>query len=607
MSLLKLFKHHSKWLRLTITVVIVLLLNLSLAVFSYFSFSKQEDAFLALIPDAYLTSEQSAIWISKSPLSGLQFDISEHPDKAYKTITLADKTIFLEKSLIKYSGWPLFLGVNVFFLLIAAIIFFLLRKKRRPFEIGIEQLDEIIQLLQKQIGIEVPEQLAPDITFDKIIEKIRYLVHQDQEVRHLVRVQSWIDQALAIGNRIFFESKLHHYLSSLSDNRKGGLFIIEITHPETEIAESVHISRLKHCVELVNELISAYSDTVLARLSEHDLALLIPGLTEKETENLGDTIASLICRASCFKSCDHKAVVHIGYANYQQGDTAYNILSEADLALKTAQLHGPCAAYGFSEEQRKPLLKGAVWWQEELKKSLKEQKFYLNFQPVFALDGNEILQYEALVRLKTDDGEIVSASIFLPMAYKCGLSYQIDQFVLLKAAETCELEKTAMRYCSVNISTSTLLNEQWWPWLEANISSGTIKTEYLAIEVAEHWLNKNYKELKDKLLSLHQLGFTLVIDNVGLSIENPLYANELPINAVKLHPAVVQNIQNDSEQQLFLRGVIADYAAKNIEVIACAVETAEEWDTLKRLGVSAGQGFYFSKPLMQITATTAVE
>ena len=432
--------------------------------------------------------------------------------------------------------------------------------------------------------------------------KLAQLHKRDVEVRHLVRVQGLIDHELAIGNRVFFESKLQHFLSENADYSNGGLYIIQLSHPENNVSRAVQLQRLKGCADMLHAVAADYNETVLARISDNDLVLLVAGISGKELEKLGDKIAGLLSRAACMADCIEQDVLHIGYAAYQSGLTSYQVLAEADMALRTAQLHGPNAAYGFQRTEEKSLARGSVWWRSELNRALQEQRFQLNFQPVISWQDGDVLQHEVLVRLQCSDGQKVPASLFLPMAYNCGLAAQLDQHIMIKAAKICAAEARHNSRCSINISVHALLDNQWWEWLESMQVSGQLDAAQFALEISEHHLLRHYKALRSKLQKLHHAGFALIIDQVGLVIDHAMYAEELPLESVKLHPSVVRNIDQHLEQQLFVRGLVAGYASKGIRVIACGVEQEQEWSVLQKLGIAGGQGYYFSEPLNRIIA-----
>lgn len=425
------------------------------------------------------------------------------------------------------------------------------------------------------------------------------LTKREQEIRHLVRVQGLIDHDLAIGNRIYFESKLQHYLVDPAEMPFGAFFLIQLSQPDQQSIAAVQ--RLAGCAELLTQLTAHQPQTVLARLAENDLAVLIPGMEQKDAETIGDRMASILSRSSYFADYSGHDVLHIGYVIYQQGQTAYQVMAEADMALKTAQLQGPNAAYGFYPTH-KPKIKGSVWWRTELGNALKEQRFLLSFQPVFSWEQHDVMQHEVLVRLQTSENDKLNAAVFLPMAANCGLSQAIDQYVLLKTAKLCQVENISPSRCSINLSVETVLNKDWHQWLLEMIAAGQLSAGQFAFELDEYHLLKNYKKLKPKLIQLQKLGFALIIDHVGLTIETCPYLDELQIEAIKLHPSVVRQLDQQLEQQLFIRGLIASHFAKGVKVIATGVESQQEWQVLKKLGVSGAQGFYFSQPLARIIA-----
>lgn len=494
----------------------------------------------------------------------------------------------------------LYVSVNIVLLASGAIMLCLSINIRNHHLTDIDSLRSAIALLEEKLELDTSINETPLVALARVTKQVKHLLKRDQEVRHLVRVQGLIDHELAVGNRVFFESKLQHYLNDLTEVGYGAVYIIQLSHPEVSRAGIKQVSRLKGCVDVLNGIAGGYASTVIARLSETDLVMLIAGLGGKEMEKLGDRMALLLSRASCFADCSGQDVLHIGYAEYQREQTSYQILSEADMALKTAQLHGPNSAFGFIMQCDKPQAKGSAWWRSELNKALQEHRFSLTFQPVFSWHDGDIIQQEVLVRLQSSDNKQIPAAIFLPMAHNCGLSSQIDQHVLIKTAKLCAADMGNYSRCSVNISIQSLLEPQWWQWLDHMVVSGQLEPHTLALEIPEHHLLKHYTQLRKSLNTLHALGFALIIDQVGLVIDKAVYLDELPLESVKLHPSVVRNIDQHLEQQLFVRGLIASYAGKSIRVLATGVELETEWQALQKLGIAGGQGFYFSQPVNQI-------
>ncbi|WP_306520678.1 EAL domain-containing protein [Rheinheimera sp.] len=457
------------------------------------------------------------------------------------------------------------------------------------------QLDALMQ--QAHLPLSQSDSLSAKLTL--LQQNQQAQVRREQEIRHLVRVQGLIDHDLAIGNRIYFESKLQHYLNDPQEPASGALFLIQVSHPEMYLEVPLQVQRLAGCAELLTQLSAHMPQTVLARIADNDLAVLLPGLAQKDAEIMGDRMASILSRSSYFADYLDFDVLHIGYVIYQQGQGSYQLMAEADMALKTAQLQGPNAAYGFYPSH-KPKIKGSVWWRTELTNALKEQRLILTFQPVFSWEQHDVIQHEVLVRLQSSEGDKLNAAVFLPMAANCGLTQAIDQYVLLKAAKLCQLENFGANRCSVNLAVETLLSNEWRLWLSEMLAQGQVNARQFAFEVDEYHLQKNYRKLKPVLSQLQQQGFALIIDHVGLSIDPCPYLDDLQVEAIKLHPSVVRHLDQQLEQQLFVRGLISCHTNKGVRVIATGVETLKEWQVLQKLGVSGAQGYYFSQPLARI-------
>lgn len=589
--------HKKRQWQQVLSLITVLLVNLSFYAIGQWQLQQRQ--------------QQWQQWLVMQPLSQTSWLVSDEgqlklltssPPKNDDFVALdgSNPVLHLAPELVR--SWSLtdFLLLNTPFLFWLAWLWWI-RPYQRQFKQELQQLELQTQLLLDHLELPFHKETHPATQLQRVLLKLQNWQKRDSEIRQLVRVQGLVDHELAIGNRVFFESRLNHYLTESTEPAAGAVFLVQLSHPEANLSHLIKLQRLRGCVELMAELVSNWPEAVMARLAENDLALLICGLSGKEAEQLGDRLANLLSQASFFDDCQDFDLIHIGFALYQQGQSSYQLMAEADMALKTAQLQGPNAAYGFNDPQ-KPKIKGSVWWRTELHNALKEQRFLLSFQPVFSWQDNDVLQHEVLVRLASSDGDKLAAALFLPMAANCGLVGAIDQYVLQKVARLSATEALDHCRCSVNLNTQSLLDDSWWHWLQQQVSSGNIVPNAVALEFHEHHLIKHYKNLKSKLLQLDQWGFELIVDHVGLSLEAAPYTDELPVRMLKIHPAVVRGIDHQLEQQLFIRGLLASCVGKDIKVIATGVEQDPEWQCLKKLGVTGAQGYYFSQPLARLIA-----
>jgi RNase E specificity factor CsrD len=589
--------HKKRQWQQVLSLLIVLLVNASFYTVGQLQLQQRQQQWqqwLMLQPltqSSWLISDQGQLKLLTSP-----------PAQQHDFVALdgSNPVLHLAPDLVQGWTWFDYLLLNSPFMLWLAWLWWI-RPYQRQFKSELRMMEQQTELLLHHLELPFHKKTNPATQLQRVLLKLQNWQKRDSEIRQLVRVQGLVDHELAIGNRVFFESRLNHYLTESTEPVTGAVFLVQLSHPESHLSNVIKLQRLRGCVELMAELVSNWPEAVMARLAENDLALLISGLSGKEAEQLGDRMANVLSQASFFDDCQDFDLIHIGFVLYQQGQSSYQLMAEADMALKTAQLQGPNAAYGFNDPQ-KPKIKGSVWWRTELHNALKEQRFLLSFQPVFSWHDNDVLQHEVLVRLASSDGDKLAAALFLPMAANCGLVGAIDQYVLQKVAKLSATESLDHCRCSVNLNTQSLLDDSWWHWLQQQVASGTIVANDLALEFHEHHLIKHYKNLKPKLLQLQQWGFELIVDHVGLSLEAAPYTDELPIRMLKIHPAVVRGVDHQLEQQLFIRGLLASCVGKDIKVIATGVEQDPEWQCLKKLGVTGAQGYYFSQPLARLIA-----
>ena len=124
-------------------------------------------------------------------------------------------------ALVSLANWQIILLFNTTLIIFLVGLFYGVQWHRRSLATTVLQVDHAIKRLEERLELTQRADLTPDMRLDKINDRLLNYIRRDHEVRHLVRVQGLIDHELAIGNRIFFESKLQHFLSDASEEGSG--------------------------------------------------------------------------------------------------------------------------------------------------------------------------------------------------------------------------------------------------------------------------------------------------------------------------------------------------------------------------------------------------
>jgi EAL domain-containing protein (putative c-di-GMP-specific phosphodiesterase class I) len=107
---------------------------------------------------------------------------------------------------------------------------------------------------------------------------------------------------------------------------------------------------------------------------------------------------------------------------------------------------------------------------------------------------------------------------------------------------------------------------------------------------------ENFTEACDFIQALREMRYRFALDDFGAGFSSFDYLKHIPVDYVKIDGSFVRNLHNDKVDQIFVKA-IADMAnGLGVKAIAEFVENYPTVETLRDLGISLGQGYYFAKP-----------
>jgi EAL domain-containing protein (putative c-di-GMP-specific phosphodiesterase class I) len=223
--------------------------------------------------------------------------------------------------------------------------------------------------------------------------------------------------------------------------------------------------------------------------------------------------------------------------------------------------------------------------------------YTMALQPIVDVTSNSIYAHEALVRgLNNEPAGFVFENV------NDTNRYRFDQTCRVKAIKlAAELGIDSM------LSINFMPNAVYKP--ELCIRTTLIAAEEfgfpidkIIFEITEGEKIDDHDHLKSIIQYYQQSGFKTAIDDFGAGYAGLNMLAELQTDLVKLDMALVRNINSDKIRQTIIRGILGVCAELNIKVIAEGVETAQELITLKSMGITLFQGYYFARPSFQSVA-----
>ena len=299
----------------------------------------------------------------------------------------------------------------------------------------------------------------------------------------------------------------------------------------------------------------------------------------------------------------------IGYAAFPadavDGGSLYNCAYSAMIHAKRTDHTGSISRYeeGMLGNSRDIEMEGKI------RAALDDGRFFFNLQPQFDMD-HRLRGFEALARMKDEDGRIVSPGEFISVAEKAGLVDRIDHEVLIGA--TGFLGSMVRKYhtdvvLSVNASVRHLLRNGFVDEVREALDNSGLPAEQLEIEITESIMIDSVEKAIDCIHELTALGVRIAIDDFGTGYSSLSYLNTFPVDVLKVDQSFIIKMNSGEASKQYVAAIIAIGHVMNFRVVAEGVEDPEQLEDLREIGCDYIQGFLWGRPMSPEAAEKLVE
>ncbi len=246
--------------------------------------------------------------------------------------------------------------------------------------------------------------------------------------------------------------------------------------------------------------------------------------------------------------------------------------------------------------------------ESELRKGLDGNGLTVHYQPIINLTTGVVEGFEALARLISAAGNIISPAEFIPLAEAQGLIDRVLDRVLEDAAsrvaEWAHLAPSL--YVSVNVSARSI-NGQIVERVMTALARHELPTSSLKLELTESVLVGPTPSVIEALDTLRRNGVGLYIDDFGTGYSSLSYLHQFPADRIKLDRTFVMALDGKRMPDI-VQTIVALSQRIGAQVIAEGIETVDAAQrALRELGCTAGQGYYFAPPLPADNARRLLE
>lgn len=297
--------------------------------------------------------------------------------------------------------------------------------------------------------------------------------------------------------------------------------------------------------------------------------------------------------------CDYYLTACFGYALFPEDtDIIENLYLFADAALHETKNHGSGSRTlrftpGVLNTEK------TLEIERKIRSALSSNKIYFNLQPQYDID-HRLRGFEALARMKDDDGTLISPSDFIPVAEKTGLVERIDMRVFELAMDFLdEVSKEVDNdvILSVNISVKHLMKNNFIDNIKRILASHSIAPERIEMEITESIMIDSAEKALQRINEIKALGLKIAIDDFGTGYSSLSYLNSFPSDMLKIDKSFIDqmNLSNSSKQYVAM--IISIGHILGLKVISEGVESKDQVNVLRNIGCDFIQGFVWGRPM----------
>ncbi|MEK5440784.1 putative bifunctional diguanylate cyclase/phosphodiesterase [Fredinandcohnia sp. FSL W7-1320] len=430
-----------------------------------------------------------------------------------------------------------------------------------------------------------------DIRFRKIFEqKIYHLAFHDS-LTNLPNRRSFMNEL----NREILDRK--HRASST----KMSVLFIDLDNFKSindqwghDVGDQVLIEAARNIKDAINP-----SDLV-GRVGGDEFIVLLRDI--KDEEDLIKYVTRILTKFNTPISISGQEYImtcSIGVATYpNDGDTSRELIKNADDALYNVKNKGKNHYLFFNSKIKNESLERRLL-ENALRMAIKDEQFYLEYQPKLNLSTQKLIGMEALVRWKHPELGTISPGKFISLAEETGLIVPLGEWIL---RESCKQMKKWQEkgyrslVISVNVSIRQLEDATFIDTVKNILKETDLDPKWLEMEVTES-VFMDVNDAASILEQIRQLGIQISIDDFGTGYSSLSYLKHLPIDTLKVDASFIRDIHVNEESRAIVKSVLTLATTLGLNVIAEGIEIQEHVNELNKDGLLFGQGFYFSKPL----------
>jgi diguanylate cyclase (GGDEF)-like protein len=426
------------------------------------------------------------------------------------------------------------------------------------------------------------------------------LTEQRRSEREITRLARF-DSLTGLPNRAMMRQTLEEALRNAAHRQKGcALFMIDLDrfkNVNDTLGHPIGDALLRQVADRLKSVMGNHGQ--VGRLGGDEFQAVLPGIVDIGLlESLARTLIEQVSRPYVIEG--HKVTIgaSVGIAIGDPGRASADaMVRNADLALYAAKAAGRGKHCFYqpsmhSEAAERQLL------ENDLRQAIERGELSVAYQPIVHAAGEDISGFEALVRWQHPTRGPISPALFVPLAEEAGLIGKIGEWVLRTALEEAAKWPDHVRI-SVNLSPLQFNDPGVIAVVAEHLKATGVRAERLELEITEGVFVAEGETTDDTFAKLKALGVRLALDDFGTGYSSLGYLKKAPFDKIKIDQSFVRGAASTSatnRNAAIIRAIVTLAETLGMDTCAEGVETHDDLQLIRELGVSMVQGYIFGRP-----------
>lgn len=458
----------------------------------------------------------------------------------------------------------------------------------------------ILSTLKKEIQKSKEEQSLLTIIIPIILLAIIAIIViiYMKKLKNIIKKERSIDKITGYSNYLNFKKNFNTFIS---EEIKANYCLIDLKLDIENIQDTYGYKEAEKVLKYVAETINDYikNNEMFCIKTNNSFLLLIDYISQK---NLEERIIVINEKIANYKE-EYQIKANFGVYNLKSADkdlekSIYYAMKARKISEETNKLYTICDKNLIIQIDEEYNLEKAII------EAFNKKEFVSYVQPIINIQERKTYAVEFLARWENDKLGFIKPRTFLKILEKNNMTYKLDILMFenaCKMLEKIQEEKEQIKvFC--NFSRNSLSKENIIEDIENILEKYKVDPKQIGIVIEEDITKKYPYNIKKVTRKLSQIGFLIILDNFGGTMNSINDLSQISCDFIKISPKLLNNIEEQSKKQEVLRQVILMAKNLNLEVICENIEKEETKQILQNMNCNLLQGnlFFQAIPIEEI-------